>query len=137
MARGEFYTMNIWEIRPGFQGRELEDLTERGIVPQYGKVPGVLAVKLFRIDEGDDTGKYMAMTVYESREAYNRWWTQEARTIQAWQDPYKTVTDRWFERAMSSRTYRATLVVDQEFQQPEDARSKTAKPDTGPIRSIF
>jgi len=129
--------MNIWEIRPGFQGRELEDLTERGIVPQYDKVPGVLAVKLFRIDEGDDTGKYMAMTVYESREAYNRWWTQDARTIQAWQDPYKTVTDRWFERAMSSHTYRATLVVDQEFQQPEDVKSKTAKPNTGPIRSIF
>lgn len=137
MAKGEFWTINIWEVRPGYQGRELEDLTERGIVPQYGKVPGVKSVKLFRIDEGEDAGKYMAVTVYESREAYNRWWTQDPRIIQDWQIPYNDVTNQWFNRTLKVRDHRATLVVDNEFK-PEDPHNQTPpKPNNGPIRQIF
>ena len=135
MATGEFYTMTIWEVRPGFQGRELEYLTEQGIVPQYGKVPGVKAVQLFRIDEGEDINKYIAVVIYESREAYNRWWTQDSNAIQSWQAPYTAVSDRWLSQTFKRRDHRATLVVEQEFERPED--KNTPKPQSGQIRQIF
>ncbi|HEX2910118.1 MAG TPA: antibiotic biosynthesis monooxygenase [Chloroflexia bacterium] len=119
MAVGEFYTYSIWELRPGHQGRELEELTRLGIVPQYGRVEGVKSVKLFRIDEGEDAGKYISVTVYESREAFNKWFTSTGREIQAWEAAIRPTTERWIDVAGQTRVHRASLLLDHEYEQPD------------------
>ena len=115
MAVGEFYTYNVWELRTGYNGRELEEITRVGIIPQYGRIEGVKEVKLFRIDEGDDAGKYIAVTVYESREVYNRWFTTNSREFQVWQANLSAVLERWMVVSDRSAAYRATLVVDHAY----------------------
>ncbi len=115
MAAGEFYTYNLWELRQGYQGRELEDLSRMGIIPQYARIEGVKEVKLFRIDEGDDAGKMLAVTVYESRDAYNRWFTSNSREFQMWQANLSSIMERWQVVADRTSTYRATLVLDHSY----------------------
>ncbi len=115
MAEGQYFTIVIWEVRSGFQGRELEELTRSGIIPQYSQVPGLLSVKLFRIEEGDDVSKYMAVTIYESRDAYNNWWARSEQKLLEWQQRYKGVLERWVDIATPIRKHNMTLLVDAEF----------------------
>ncbi len=115
MAEGQFYTLNIWEIRGGQRGNELEELTKNGIIPQYGQVPGVISVKLFKIEENDDSNKYVALTIYESREAYQKWWANSEQKLLAWQQKYKTILERWVDVASPIRKHGMTLLVDAVF----------------------
>ena len=131
MAKGEYYTFNLWELRAGYQGRELEELTRLGIIPQYGLVEGVREIKLFRIDEGNDAGKYLAVTVYESREAYNRWFTStNTREFQTWQFNLRPTLARWVEVGGQVSSYRATLQLDHSYRAEEDL--PPLPPITGP-----
>lgn len=124
MAIGEFWTMNIWQMRAGQRNNVLEELTKNGIIPQYGKVPGVLAVKLLRIAEGDGAGtdieQFIALTIYESREAYNRWWTSETRERVEFSQKIQPVMDNWLKAASQVRIHRAVVTADEEFTQPEE-----------------
>src|SRR5436190_1030300 len=118
MAIGEFWTMNIWQMRAGQRNNVLEELTKNGIIPQYGKVPGVLAVKLLRIAEGDGAGtdieQFIALTIYESREAYNRWWTSETRERVEFSQKIQPVMDNWLKAASQVRIHRAVVTADEE-----------------------
>ncbi len=136
MAVGEFYTYIIWELRPGYQGRELEELVRLGIVPNYATVDGVREIKLFRIDEGEDAGKYMAVTVYESREAFNKWFTSTGREIQAWQNSLRPTLERWVEVAAQVRQHRGTLLVDHKYAERNDDSPPPPPPANGP-RFVF
>ena len=124
MATGEYWTMNIWQMRAGQRGDVLEELTRRGIIPQYGKVPGVLSVKLMRIVEGDGVGsdieQYIALTIYESREAYNKWWTSESRERIEMSQRLQGTMDQWFKAATQIRVHRAVVTVDEEFKREDD-----------------
>jgi heme-degrading monooxygenase HmoA len=137
MATGEFWTMIIWQMRAGQRGNVLEELTKNGIVPQYGKVPGVLSVKLLRIVEGDgvgiDTDQYIALTVYESREAYNRWWTTESRERIEMGQKLQGTMDNWLKAASQIRLHRSIVTVDEDFEQPEAPQSPPPRPGSGPI----
>ncbi len=128
MATGEFYTYNVWELRPGHQGRELEDLSRIGIIPAYAKIKGVREIKLFRIEEGDGAGRYLAVTVYESREAYNKWFTSNSFEFQQWQSALRAPLERWVEVAGQTGSYRATLVLDHQYESNEPP----PPPSTGP-----
>ena len=131
MAAGEFYTYNIWELRAGHQGRELEELTQMGIIPQYGRVEGVRGVKLYRIDEGDNVGRYLAVTIYESREAYNRWFTSNSREFNIWAANVGVVNDRWTLVADRTSSFRATLMLDHVY---ESKDSDEPPPPANPSR---
>ncbi len=137
MSTGEFWTLNVWQMRSGQRGSVLEELTRNGIIPQYGKVPGVLSVKLMRIQEGDgagsDTEQYIALTVYESREAYNRWWTSESRERVDMGQQLQGTMDRWFQVASQVRIHRAEVLVDKEYDQPEPPTPPLRSGTTGPI----
>lgn len=116
MAVGEFYTFKTWRPRQGSQGHPLEDLTKNGIVPQYGQVPGVRSVKLFKVTEGDDNGQYIAVTVWESRKAYLNFWKQsDSPKFVEWQDKYKDVLDNWLDMAYRTGDNGADLIIDQVF----------------------
>ncbi|MEI7555949.1 antibiotic biosynthesis monooxygenase [Candidatus Chlorohelix sp.] len=115
MAEGHFYTIVIWEVRAGARASDLEELTRNGILPQYKEVPGVLSVKLFRIQEGEDVNKFMAMTIYESREAYNNWWAKGGQALLAWQQQNKAVVEKWVDTATPARRHNMTLLIDAEF----------------------
>jgi heme-degrading monooxygenase HmoA len=116
MALGEFHTINTWQMRAGSQGHRLEDLTKMGIIPQYGQVPGVKAVKLFKVVEGDDSGQYMAITIWESRQAYLNWWNNSASPkFVEWQDKYKDVLDNWLDMSYRTHSNSAELILEQDF----------------------
>jgi len=137
MAVGEFVIFIVWELRPGHQGRELEELTRLGIIPNYARVEGVKEIKLFRIEEGDDTGKYMAVTVYESREAFNKWFTSTGREMQEWQNATRPTIERWVDIAGQMRQHRASILVDHKYaDKDEPSPPPPSTPSTGP-RFVF
>jgi hypothetical protein len=115
MAEGHYYTIVIWEVRAVARGQDLEDLTRNGIIPQYGKVPGLLSVKLFKIVEGDDSNKYVALTIYESREAYNNWWARGGQVFLNWQQQNKAVLERWVDVGSPVRKHNMGLLIDADF----------------------
>ena len=115
MAEGQFFTIVIWEIRAGYQGAELEELTRTGIIPHYSQIPGIVSIKLFKIVESEDVNKYMALTIYESREAYNNWWNKSDIELLEWQKKNKVVLDRWVDVATPIRKHNMILMVDAEF----------------------
>jgi len=123
MSVGEYWTMNIWQLRAGQRGNVLEELTKKGIIPQYGKVPGVLSVKLMRIMEGEGAGadseQYIALTIYESREAYNKWWISASRERIEMGQGLQGTLDNWLRAAAQIRVHRAQVVVDEEYQRKE------------------
>ncbi|MEI6043429.1 MAG: hypothetical protein WCS37_03450 [Chloroflexota bacterium] len=137
MATGEYWTMNFWQMRSGQRGSVLEELTRNGIIPQYGKVPGVLSVKLLRIVEGDGVGtdidQYIALTLYESREAYNRWWTSESRQRIEMGQRLQGTMDTWLKVATQVRVHRSIVTVDEEFKQEEVSELPPPKPGNSPI----
>ncbi len=134
MAIGEFYTYTVWELRPGHQGRELEELTRLGVIPQYNLVQGVVEIKLFRIEEGDDAGKYLAVTVYENRDAFNRWFTSNGRDFAAWNNNMRPTLERWVDAAGQTRVHRATLLLDHQYQKPTQ---EEPPPTSGAARIVF
>lgn len=136
MSVGEFYTFTVWELKTGHKGQELEDLTRVGIIPQYGRIEGVRRIMLFRIDEGQDVGKYVAVTVYESRDAYNKWFTSNGREIQEWQNALRPVLERWVESANQSSVQRSTLMIDHEFPRADEP-PPPPPPSSGMPRIIF
>ena len=136
MAVGEFVTFIVWELRPGHQGRELEELTRLGIIPNYTRVEGVKEIKLFRIEEGDDAGKYMAVTVYESREAFNKWFTSTGREMQEWQNATRPTIERWVDIAGQIRQHRASVLVDHKSVDKDRDEPPPPPPGNGP-RFVF
>lgn len=116
MAVGEFWTFNFWELRSGFQGRELEELTRLGIIPEYGRVKGVRAVKLFRVEEGDNVGRFLAVTIYESREAFNAWFTSNSLDYQIWEQSLRPTLEKWSAAANLTAVHRLVELLDFRFE---------------------
>ncbi len=138
MPSGEFWTMNVWQMRAGQRGNILEELTKYGIIPQYGKIPGVLSVKLMRIAEGDGAGvdieQYIAITVYESREAYNRWYTSESRERLEIDQRLHGTMDNWLKAATQVRVHRTVVMVDEEFnREASEAPKPPPRPGGNPV----
>jgi heme-degrading monooxygenase HmoA len=141
MATGEFWTMNTWQMRAGQRGSALEEMTRNGIIPQYGKVPGVKAVKLMRILEGEGAGsdieQYIAITIYESREAYNKWWTSESRELVDMSQRLQGTMDNWLKTASQVRVQRGVLTVDEEYGKDEPPPPPPTNRPNKPIGPIF
>lgn len=112
---GQYWTIVVWEVRAGARGQDLEELTKSGFIQQYSQVPGLLSLKLFKIMESDDVNKYMAVTVYESRDAYNNWWTKGGQAFLAWQQQNKAVLERWLDVSTPTRRHNMSLLVDAVF----------------------
>jgi heme-degrading monooxygenase HmoA len=109
---GEFWTFNFWELRTGHQGRELEELTRLGIIPEYGKVNGVRAIKLFRVEEGDGVGRFLAVTIYESRDAFNAWFTSNSVDYAIWERSLRPTLEKWSAIANLTSVHRLVELLD-------------------------
>ncbi|MBN9388712.1 MAG: hypothetical protein J0I20_11715 [Chloroflexi bacterium] len=109
---GEFWTFNFWELRTGHQGRELEELTRLGIIPEYGKVKGVKAIKLFRVEEGDGVGRFLAVTIYENREAFNAWFTSNSVDFAIWERSLRPTLEKWSSIANLTSVSRLVELLD-------------------------
>lgn len=109
---GEFWTFNFWELRTGHQGRELEELTRLGIIPEYGKVKGVKAIKLFRVEEGDGVGRFLAVTIYENRDAFNAWFTSNSVDFAIWERSLRPTLEKWSSIANLTSVSRLVELLD-------------------------
>ena len=112
---GEFWTFNWWDLRTGSQGRELEELTRLGIIPEYGRVKGVRAIKLFRVEEGDNVNRFLAVTIYESRDAFNAWFTSNSRDYNLWELSLRPTLEKWSATANLAGVQRLVELLDYRF----------------------
>src|SRR6266496_970028 len=74
----ELYFMNmyrsvrLWQLKSGASARELEELVTSGILEMQRWIPGAQGLSLVRLD-GEPIGRYLMITNFIDREAYQRW----------------------------------------------------------------
>lgn len=90
---GQFYSIRIWELKPGQTGTDLERLTSSGYLEMQRWIPGVKHITLLRA-AGAHQDRYMLTTTFDSYEAYVYWRQVEEEAPDYW-ERYAAIIMRW------------------------------------------
>jgi quinol monooxygenase YgiN len=87
----EYITLRRWMLKEGAEEAPLLALIRDEIVPAYKRQPGCRLLELVRLTP---ERTYLAVTVWESRAAFDAWAGEGGQT---WRDAYRLSLERWLE----------------------------------------
>jgi|SRR5580700_9353506 heme-degrading monooxygenase HmoA len=107
---GEFYSVRIWQLKPGVAGGELEALMSSGYLEMQRWIPGVKHITLLR-GGGDHESCYIVTTTFDNHDAYKYWRQVEEEAADYW-ERYAAIVMQWEHLCYLVREYTGELVLD-------------------------
>jgi heme-degrading monooxygenase HmoA len=106
---GDYYSVRVWQLKPGASAAEVEALTASGILEMQRWIPGVKHLSLIRL-AGEST-RYLLITTFVNAEAYKRWRQVEEEGPDYW-ERYASVLMHWEQLSALVEEYVGEAVVD-------------------------
>jgi len=107
----DYYSVRVWQLKPGASAAELEALTASGILEMQRWIPGVKHLSLIRLTSEREVGRYLLITTFASHEAYKRWRQVEEEGPDYW-ERYASVLMHWEQLSASVEEYVGEAIVD-------------------------
>ena len=105
-----YRSVRLWQLKSGASARELEELVTSGILEMQRWIPGTLGLSLVRLD-GEPIGRYLMITNFIDREAYQRWRQIEEEGPDYW-ERYASILMHWEQLARLIEEYHGEMVSD-------------------------
>ena len=109
-----YRSVRLWQLKPGASARELEELVASGLLEMQRWIPGARGLSLIRLD-GEPTGRYLMITNFIDREAYQRWLQIEEEGPDYW-ERYASIMMYWEQLASLIEEYHGEVVSDYALQ---------------------
>lgn len=90
---GNFYSVRIWQLKPGQSGADLEQLTASGYIEMQRWIPGVRHVSLLRTS-GKRQDRYVLTTAFDTYEVYLYWRQVEEEASDYW-ERFAAIAMQW------------------------------------------
>ena len=107
----DYYSVRVWQLRPGASAAELEALTASGVLEMQRWIPGVKGLSLIRLTAESETGRYLLITTFMNYEAYRRWRQVEEEGPDYW-ERYASVLMHWEQLSTLVEEYVGEVIVD-------------------------
>jgi hypothetical protein len=108
---GDYYSVRVWQLKPGASAAELEALTASGILEMQRWIPDVKHLSLIRLSGKSGIGRYLLITTFADHEAYKRWRQVEEEGPDYW-ERYASVLMHWEQLSALVEDYVGEAVVD-------------------------
>jgi hypothetical protein len=105
-----YRSVRLWQLRSGSKARELEELAASGILEMLRWIPGFQGLSLVRLD-GEPVGRYLMITNFVDREAYQRWRQIEEEGPDYW-ERFASILMHWEQMAILIEEYHGEVVSD-------------------------
>ena len=105
-----YRSVRLWQLKLGASARELEELVNSGILEMQRWIPGTLGLSLVRLD-GEPIGRYLMITNFIDREAYQRWRQIEEEGPDYW-ERYASILMHWEQLARLIEEYHGEVLSD-------------------------
>ena len=105
-----YRSVRLWQLKSETSARELEELVTSGILEMQRWIPGALGLSLVRLD-GERIGRYLMITNFIDREAYQRWRQIEEEGPDYW-ERYASILMHWEQLARLIEEYHGEVVSD-------------------------
>ena len=86
-----YYSVRIWQLKPGCTGAELEALAATGYLEMQRWIPGVEQVSLLRASTGSE---YVLTTIFANAAAHSHWRQVEQEAPDYW-ERYAAILMQW------------------------------------------
>jgi hypothetical protein len=107
----DYYSVRVWQLKPGASTTELEALTASGILEMQRWIPGVKHLSLIRLTGESVIGRYLLITTFTNYEAYKHWRQVEEEGPDYW-ERYASVLMHWEQLSALIEEYVGEAVVD-------------------------
>ena len=107
----DYYSVRVWQLKPGASAAELEALTASGLLEMQRWIPGVKHLSLIRLTGEDESGRYLLITTFANFEAYKRWRQVEEEGPDYW-ERYASILMHWEQLSLLVEEYAGEAVVD-------------------------
>jgi hypothetical protein len=107
----EYYSVRLWQLKPGASAAELEALAASGILEMQRWIPGVKHISLIQLSGEGESGRYLFITTFANHEAYRRWRQVEEEGPDYW-ERYASVLMHWEQLSACIEEYAGEAVVD-------------------------
>jgi hypothetical protein len=125
MSLADYFLLRVYELKPGVEARELEQLAASGLAEMQGWITGVKRFSLLRLHEEGapapaetrtvkqtaNTARYLLLLHFASYEAYSRWRLVEAEGADFW-ERYASVMIAWEQLGQPAMELSGEAVVD-------------------------
>ena len=105
-----YSSVRLWQLRSGSKARELEELAASGILEMLRWIPGFRGLSLVRL-HGEPAGRYLMITNFVDREAYQPWCQIEEEGPDYW-ERYASILIHWEQMATLIEEYHGEVVSD-------------------------
>ena len=105
-----YYSVRLWQLKPGVSGRDLEALAESGLLEMQRWIPGAKQLSLVRLDR-EPVGRYLLIITFSSYEAYNHWRQVEEEAPDYW-ERYASILMHWQQLSSLLEEYAGEAVLD-------------------------
>ena len=105
-----YRSVRLWQLKSGASARELEELVTSGILEMQRWIPGAQGLSLVRLD-GEPIGRYLMITNFIDRAAYQRWRQIEEEGPDYW-ERYASILMHWEQLARLIEEYHGEVVND-------------------------
>ena len=105
-----YRSVRLWQLKSGASARELEELVTSGVLEMQRWIPGAKGLSLIRLD-GESIGRYLMITNFTDREAYQRWLQIEEEGSDYW-ERYASIMMHWEQLAKLLEEYHGEVVSD-------------------------
>ena len=105
-----YRSVRLWQLKSGASARELEELVTSGILEMQRWIPGTRGLSLLRLN-GEPIGRYLIITNFTDREAYQRWLQIEEEGPDYW-ERYASIMMCWEQMASLINEYHGEVVCD-------------------------
>ena len=105
-----YRSVRLWQLKPGASALELEELVTSGILEMQRWIPGARGLSLMRLD-GEPIGRYLMITDFIDRAAYQRWRQIEEEGPDYW-ERYASILMHWEQLARLIEEYHGEMVSD-------------------------
>ncbi|MGZ3630183.1 MAG: hypothetical protein ACXVDN_21290, partial [Ktedonobacteraceae bacterium] len=92
-----YHSVRLWQLQSGASPRELVALAASGMLEMMCWIPGFSSLSLVRLD-GEPIGRYLIITNFTDREAYQRWLQIEEEGPGYW-ELYASIMMYWEQMA--------------------------------------
>ena len=103
-----YRSVRLWQLQSGASARELEALAASGMLEMMRWIPGFRSLSLVHLD-GEPIGRYLIITNFTDREAYQHWLQIEEEGPDYW-ERYASIMMYWEQLAALIEEYHGEVV---------------------------
>jgi heme-degrading monooxygenase HmoA len=109
---GKFYSVRLWQLKPGQNGADLEALAASGYLEMQRWIPGVKRLSLLRAEgEREHEERFLLTTTFESYDAYRSWRQIEEEAPDYW-ERFAAIAMQWEQMCFLLDEYVGEMVLD-------------------------